>query len=161
MTPARLPKAPWRSPLGSGRPKRAPSILATSLSSKCSLATHAPRHAGSWSAWKSPSSSARSATSPRRGSSPRLAAAISDWTIATSLQGAADAAMERIGLALYPPDRELCDKLLAAAPSHIGAASFDSLIAAGRTLSLTEATAHARKILAIVADAGPPPPADA
>ena len=90
----------------------------------------------------------------------RLAAAISDWTIATRLQGAADAAMERIGLALYPPDRALCDELLAAAPTHLGAASFDSLIAAGRTLSLTEATAQARQVLTIVADAEPPPPAD-
>ena len=86
----------------------------------------------------------------------RLAPMTGDWTTATRLQSAADTVMVRIGLSLYPADRALCDELLAAATTHLGAASFDSLIAASRTLSLTEATAQARQVLTIVADAEPP-----
>ena len=59
-------------------------------------------------------------------------------------------------LSLYPPDRALCDELLATAPQHIDAGSFDSLIAASRTLSLIQATAQARQVLTIVAAAEHP-----
>jgi hypothetical protein len=85
----------------------------------------------------------------------RLAAMRGDWATATRLQSAADATMARIGLSLYPMDRDVCNDLLAEASTHTGSSRFDTQREIGRTLTVTDATDEAQRVLTTVAGAGP------
>ncbi len=84
----------------------------------------------------------------------RLATHRDDWDTATRLQAAAETAMERIGLSLYPADRAVCDELLADARTRLGPTRYDAHMEQGRTLPVTDATDEARSVLASVASTG-------
>ena len=63
--------------------------------------------------------------------------------------------MERIGQSLLPTDRALCDELLASAIQRLGSSQFEQEIAAGRSLSITDAVEETQRVLTAAASAGP------